>query len=129
MDPVSNLSQLIETLRRQMSPRIDRPVTMAKSAKGAKAGQQAPATRNKRLTIDELSPSLTQRIKAIDPDDKRRRQKATRIILETVLVNEFGETFLADPKFSELLDEIQATMEADTEIRDKADILIAELTK
>ena len=126
VDPVSNLSQLIETLRRQMSPRLDRPSTT--TVQDTKADSTA-APQNKHTGVSEFQPTLAQRIKAIDPDDKRRRHKATRIFLETVLVNEFGDAFLADPKFAEIVDEIQATMEADEQIRSQIDTLVAQLAK
>lgn len=126
MDPISNLSQLIETMRRQMSPHLDRPNTPA--TRTAKDGS-ALTQQNERAGLSELQPTLAQRIKAIDPDDKRRRQKATRIFLETVLVNEFGDAFLADPRFTEIVAEIQVAMEADEQIRDQLDALVTHLSK
>ena len=125
MDPVSNLSQLVETLRRQMSSRLDRP---AAAAKGAKSNQAAPQQRS-RVAASELQASLAQRIKAINPDDKRRAHKATRIFLETVLANEFGDAFLSDPQFSELIEEIQTAMEADQQVREKLTALIGQLSR
>jgi hypothetical protein len=123
MDPVSNLSALIETLRRQVPTGLDR--SLAVKAQHAKT--QAP--RNKRASLSELGSTLAQRIQAINPDDKRRHHKAVRIFLETILVNEFGDGLLTDPKFSEVIEEIQATMDADSAISKQLDSLVAELAK
>lgn len=125
MDPVSNLSQLIETLRRQLSPRLERPVA---ATRGAKSSTKAPL-QHQRVSVDELQRTLAHRIKAINPDDSRRAHKATRLFLETVLSNEFGDTFLNDPRFGELIEEVQATMEADDDIRDKLASLILQLSR
>lgn len=127
MDPVSNLSQLIETLRRQMSSHLERPA--AQATQRSKSTANTPSQRSGRAAFSELQPTLAQRIKALDPDDKRRRQKATRIFLETVLVNEFGDAFLADPKFGEIVEQIQSTMEADEQIRGQLDALVTHLAR
>lgn len=125
MDPVSNLSQLVETLRRQVSPRLDRPATATKAEKNTQTSKQ----QHKRATAGEIQLALAQRIKVINPDDERRTHKATRIFLETVLANEFGDAFLNDPRFGELIKEVQATMEADEEVRDKLASLILQLSR
>ena len=125
MDPVSNLSQLVETLRRQMSSRLDRPAAPAQKGKSSHTAPQL----HTRAEASELQASLAQRIKAINPDDKRRAHKATRIFLETVLANEFGDPFLSDPQFNELIEEIQSAMEADAELHDKLLALIEQLSK
>lgn len=125
MDPVSNLSQLVETLRRQLSPRLDQSAI----AKPGVKNKLASPHHSQPAAVGELQATLAHRIKAINPDDKRRTHKATRIFLETVLSNEFGDVLLNDPRFGELIEEIQATMEADEELQSKLEALILQLSQ
>jgi hypothetical protein len=52
---------------------------------------------------------------AISPDDPQRRRKAFRVFLESVLTAEMGTDLVNDPAFHRLVDDVQRTMEADTE--------------
>jgi len=124
MDPISNINQLIEVLQRQAATRTEQTNIPNKAEKKNQATlQSGPAD------ISELRAKLTNRIKAIDLNDKRRYPKATRIFLETILSNEFGDSYLSDAKFTLLLEDIQTVMEADPEIKEKLHAMIDHLAK
>ena len=125
MDPISNINQMIQVLQRQLGSRLEKRNVSGKAEKSSPAAQWKSAG----TSVQELQVKLANRIKAIDLDDKRRTQKATRIFLETILSNEFGETYLSDPKFNELLEDIQAVMEEDKGMNEQLHILIDHLSK
>jgi hypothetical protein len=66
---------------------------------------------------------LAQRLRAIDPADPGRRQKAVRIYLESELAREFGASLLGDPEFAQMLDAIESRMRDDAEIAAAVDAL------
>lgn len=124
MDPISNINQLIEVLQRQVGTRAEQTNATSKAEKqNQKAPQSGPAD------IGELHAKLANRIKAINPDDQRRYPKATRLFLETILSNEFGDTYLSDPKFILMLEDIQSVMEGNDEIKEKLHAMIDYLSK
>lgn len=54
------------------------------------------------------------RVKQIAHDDPQRGRKAFRVFLEAVLLSHFGDALANDPKFYQVLDDIQSAMENDT---------------
>ena len=75
-------------------------------------------------SLQQLQQKIAERVRAIDPDDAQRGQKSTLIFLESVLRWEYGEGLLNDPRFFNMLDEIQSGMESDPAIRNKLKKLI-----
>lgn len=59
---------------------------------------------------------ITERVKALDPEDPKRGRKAFRIFLESVLLSELGEGLINDPQFYQMVDKIQDSMERDPRI-------------
>lgn len=57
-----------------------------------------------------------QRIAALPADDPATPRKAVRAYLETVLLQEFGESLLQDAGFASLVDEVQQQMETEPEL-------------
>lgn len=124
MDPISNINQLIEVLQRQAATRTEQTNAPNKTEKQNQTALQSGPT-----DIGELRAKLAKRIKAIDLNDKRRYPKATRIFLETILSNEFGDIYLSDAKFTLMLEDIQSVMEADQETQEKLHAMIDHLAK
>ena len=67
-------------------------------------------------TPRDVNTLVAQRVQAIDIDDPRRRRKAFRIFLESILLNELGEDLVNDPGFHTLVDNVQQTMERNPEL-------------
>lgn len=120
MDPVSKLSKVIAVLRSQVSAQP------AKAAGGSQVEKSRPgrAKASGKATLSELRARIGKRVQAIDPDDPRRNQKAVRIFLESVLLNELGGELINDPKFYDLVTEVQAAMEADASVKDDLELLV-----
>jgi hypothetical protein len=59
---------------------------------------------------------VARRVQALDRADPDRHRKAFRVFLESVLLAEFGEALVNDAGFHRLVDDVQATMQADREI-------------
>lgn len=60
---------------------------------------------------DALDRLIELRVRGIRRDDPQRGRKAFRVFLEVVLLSELGEGLLADPRFFQLLDDVQAALE------------------
>lgn len=101
--PIGSVSQLVNVIRSELTGRAAAP-----GKPGAKAGQGT-----RRYADQNLAGLIEVRIKHIARDDPQRGRKAFRVFLEAVLLSRFGEQMIADPKFYQLLDDVQRAMEAD----------------
>lgn len=63
------------------------------------------------------------RIQALARDDPDRRNKALRIFLESVLLQELGAGLVHDPAFPGMVDAVQSQMQADSQMAAAADAL------
>jgi hypothetical protein len=122
MDPVSNIGQLVETLRKRLTESQQKADITAKPSSSAK-----PASRTARSNVEELQRKIREKLRRIDLHDPKAQQKSVHVFLESVLLSEFGETLIEDPKFHILLDDVQQSMESDPRIRDELSTLIAQL--
>jgi len=66
---------------------------------------------------DDISATVSQRIRAIDTADPDRRRKAFRFFLEATLAAELGGELIDDPAFYRLVDEVQESMNQDTSLQ------------
>ena len=67
-------------------------------------------------------------MRQIGADDPQRGRKAFRVFLEAVLLSHFGEALVADPKFFQLVDEVQGSLEADPASSELVASAVAHLT-
>jgi len=84
------------------------PLRTARAAVRPPAG--APANAD---SSQAVASTVARRIAALDPSDPDRRRKAVRVVLEAELARAFGSALLNDPAFPEMLDTVQAQMQAD----------------
>lgn len=110
IDPSQSLAAL---LRNEISALRGRVAT------ARPIGNTAPAQR----TNADAAGAAAARIQALSPDDPDRKQKALRIFLESVLLQEFGAHLLQDPSFSRMVDAVQVRMQSDSEMAAAADQL------
>ena len=66
---------------------------------------------------------VAQRVQALDADDPRRKQKAARIFLESVLLYELGAQLVQDPSFADMVDAVQGQMQGDPQLATALDQL------
>lgn len=122
MDPINNVSQLVETLRKQLVESQNRTAPSSKAP--SKLG---PTAASGRPDIGEVQQKIREKLRRIDSNDLKAEQKSIRIFLESVLLWEFGERLMDDPKFYALLDDVQHSMESDTAVRESLAVLVAQL--
>jgi len=79
--------------------------------------------------MESLSSLIELRVQAIDADDPQRGRKAFRVFLEAVLLAHFGERFINDPMFYQLIDNVQDALESDANARQLVDSAIETLLK
>jgi hypothetical protein len=84
-------------------------------AAGPTAERRAPARTDggSRYTNRNLAALIDTRVRQIGRDDPQRGRKAFRVFLEAVLLTHLGEELMNDPRFYQLLDDVQQALEAD----------------
>jgi hypothetical protein len=125
MEPVHNIAQVMQALRRQMAANLER---LGQS--GKLTGQAAPHTGP---DLQRVQPTVRQamarRIRSIDPDDPGFLDKAALVFVESVLLAEFGEKLLNDPEFRDLATQVQSAMISNAEIREELQRLTQQIHK
>ncbi|MBI1890105.1 MAG: hypothetical protein HYS18_05635 [Burkholderiales bacterium] len=119
--PIGTVSQLVEIIRSQLASRVDRKSVKSRTSPGRTSLQKEAGN------AENLEALIGQRIKAIDRTDPQRGRKAFRIFLESIFLSQFGEHLINDPKFYQLIEGIQSSMEADPEIGKMVDQAIQHL--
>lgn len=113
MDPVNSLSQLMRTLRQQISAQAQKSKRSGSkdSHTQIENARQSTATRT---SLEEVQARIQERVRQLgtDKDDSRL---AAQIFVESILAWEFGEEALQDPRFQELSKDVQETMMSDPE--------------
>ena len=79
------------------------------------AERRAPARSNSgsRYTDRNLTALIETRVRQIGRDDPQRGRKAFRVFLEAVLLTHLGEELMNDPRFYQMLDDVQYALESD----------------
>jgi hypothetical protein len=72
-------------------------------------------------TGHDVAALVFRRIRFIEPTDPDRRRKAFRIFIESVLLFELGSDLVNDPKYYELVDEVEARMHSVPALSDAID--------
>lgn len=99
---VGGVTALVRMIRSQLAPH-----STAMPARRS-GGARSPAAQG-----EGLARLVEARVRAIGRDDPQRGRKAFRVFLEAVLADELGEHLLADPRFFQLVDEVQGALEQD----------------
>lgn len=117
--PVSSVGQLVAVIRKQLSaarPDAGKKQQLALERRGAHRSE----------TFDAM---VARRVKSIDADDPQKGRKAFRVFLESALLSHLGEQLINDPQFYQMIDSIQASMEADPEVSKMVNAAVASLTE
>ena len=122
MSRIDTAGRIAEIVRRQAEALRD----PASPAAGRSAGHERRSNAHEPPSLGAV---IGRRIQAIDPNDPDRRRKAFRVFLESVLLAELGEALINDPAFYQLVDQVQAQMQADADLAramdEAADLLLA----
>jgi hypothetical protein len=104
--PIGTVGQLVAAIQAQLAPRLP----------AARSRRVAPGRRTGAPYAEHnLAGLIRLRVAGIGDDDPQRGRKAFRVFLEAVLLSTLGDTLSNDPKFFQMVDDIQNTMEADPE--------------
>lgn len=119
---IGSVGELVAVIRSQLAVRpggaAPEPVR-ARPVKGSPAGS--------RYSDSRLAGLIEVRVRQIDRDEPQRGRKAFRVFLEAVLLAHFGEELVNDPRFFQMVDEVQGALEADAACKAMIDTAIAHL--
>ncbi|MFZ6721383.1 hypothetical protein [Undibacterium sp. Ji49W] len=131
MTQIQSTDHLAAIIRSQIDSmrKTSRPTpTSAGNSKKEISGKKNASLKHK-----DLGQTIVTRVSSIPREDAQRRHKAFKVFLESVLLDEFGEGLVADPRFFRMVDDIQSQMQADPELAvliDQAvDLLLASTNK
>ena len=98
--PISGTTQLVRIIRAQL-------------ARPSSASGQRPAVSpsGASATDQQLAELIALRVRGIALDDPARGRKAFRVFLEAILLSQFGQPLANDPKFHQLVSDVQREME------------------
>jgi hypothetical protein len=119
VDPISKLARAVALTRRQAAGK--RTDGTAKTPAGA-APAGAQRSHQQQLKVD-----IARRLKAIGSADSRRRNEAVRVLLEHMLLHEFGEPSSDAAQLAATVADVQRVMDADPRVRAALDALLQEL--
>ena len=123
MDPLGGVSPVMELLRRQMSENLGR----LRYAGNFAAGNRPPPNVTGQAVAPSLRQTLSRRIRSLDPDEPQFRDKAAALLVESILVSEFGEGLINDAGFRALIRDVAATLLAEPAVAADFADLLAEL--
>jgi hypothetical protein len=120
MDKISNISNIVNILREQ----IGKSTTTKSSSTNNRAPASATSTAHAvgRVPLAQL---LSDRLKKLRKSDSDYKDKARQVLVETILIWEFGDTIINDPAYGELLNRIVAACNTEAGISGKLDTLLA----
>lgn len=107
--PLGSINDLVAVIRGQLSARASDPSAAARQVRS----ERPLRTTKSRYAQENLASLIELRITQIDKDDPQRGRKAFRVFLEAVLLSHLGENLVNDPKFFQIVDEVQQALEAD----------------
>lgn len=124
MDSINRLNRVMEILRRQIADSARHLESPHKASASTTLARSKPAAQ---APVEELKRRITERLRTVESSDPRREQKVRRVFLESVLAWEFGDNLLQDSRIDDLLDNIQETISASTDVSRQLDELLAQL--
>lgn len=121
MDPIKPLNGLAELLRKRIASEV---AGKQAGRASAQAPRSSPAGGSQRAGVDVLRAKISNTVRAIDPDDPSWKGKATRAFIENVLAWQFGDSILNDPKFADLVTNVQTAFENDRAVGELLDAIV-----
>ena len=117
MTALNPVGQLVAVIRSRLSER-----TVSRRAARSSAAQPGDTYAQQGLT--DL---ICLRVAQIAPDDPQRGTKAFRVFLDAVLLSHFGRALANDPRFHQMVDDVQRAMDADPATHALVDEAVAHL--
>ena len=105
----------------RLAAAVHSEVQAFRARRGQAAGPAAAGTRP--AAHSGVRALVAQRVQALGADDPRRKHKAVRIFLESVLLYELGGQLVQDPSFADMVDTVQGQMQGDPQLATALDQL------
>jgi hypothetical protein len=125
VDPIQNVAQVMEVLRRKMFENLETLRTSGRLPLAAGSG--AGTTRLK--SPADLRKNVMRRVGSISESDPAFEQKTAMLFVESVLLDQFGEGLVNVPAFRQLVEDVCNTMSEDEAIAADLRALIADVRK
>jgi len=125
VDPINSVSQVMEALRRRMSENLE---TLRAQGK-LPAAERSPLRAARPKSAADLRKTVMRRVGLIPETDPAFDRKTATLFVESVLLDQFGESLVNAPAFRDLVEQVSATMTQDEAIAADLRALIAELRK
>lgn len=110
IDPTRAATSIAALIRRALAQSGQAQASMlGRAAVPAKAGK--PRQRQPGKTPD-LAESITQRVAALDPADPGYAHRVLRVLVESALLHEFGDSLLNAPQFQGIVELVVGQMES-----------------
>lgn len=112
-DPAGTVARLAAAMRQLSGEAAATQRQQAASRRGDRAKDPA-ASSTASTSGPDWANTLQARLRsigAIEPDPERRRRAASRLIIESLLVQELGSELVADAGFQAVIDDVLAAME------------------
>lgn len=122
MDPISKLVRAFAVARRGAPSRKLSELT------SPPANTSPTQALSRRVTDAQLRVDVAGRLRSIRSGGENWRHDAARVVIERVLLREFGNEVLSSGRLVETVNNVQRVMEADPEVRAELNSLIDELT-
>lgn len=118
---IGSVAQLVSVIQSELAVRTPPAAT------GRQRGGTTASSLSDRYTEQNLGALVELRVRQIARDDPQRGRKAFRVFLEAVLLSQLGAGLVNDPRFFQMVDDIQLTMEADPQCSELVAEAIAQL--
>lgn len=125
VDPSATAARLAALMQRVFG---GAPVRPAGREAGAPAGAPSSAPRATLGGEASAAETLKSRVRGIGRDHPDRRRAVVRLLIETVLTEEFGAAVVNDPLYQGLIDDVAAAFEEMPELKGDLDRVVQELT-
>ena len=102
---IGTINDLVSVIQSRLGAQVQAPAAQRRAA--------ARVTGGRRYTDRNLATLIETRVQQIGRDDQQRGRKAFRVFLEVVLLTHLGEGLMNDPRFYQLLDDVQHALESD----------------
>ena len=126
MDPISGINRIVENLRRHIARKENNKNISSASSRAHGSNRTHSQAR---ISTKQLKVKISERVANIDKNTANYNQEAMRAILESILVWEFGDNFLTDPEFFDMLTEISSTISTDFNTNNKMTELITSISE
>lgn len=121
LDRINGLNYVMKSLTKRFTDNISRS-NSTKNDKTTSTNSRAPAE----CSIEQLESRIADRIGSLDGDDEHFSQKAVQIFVESVVLWEFGDQLLTDPRFPEMARQVSKSLREHDSLQTKIDTLLSQ---